>query len=102
MNVDTPLEEVALHLPKEAASLLCGQDTLVQTCVLIHVRAAVVFWETEGYVFDPVQYEGVLNGLVPTLASLSNEMLRIQGENEALGLMLARVTLDNLLGRGST
>lgn len=101
MNADTPLAEVALHLPKDAATLLLTQDELVQTCVLIHVRAAVVFWEQEGHVFDPVQYEGVLNGLVPALTSLSNEMLRIQGENEALGLMLARVTLDNLLGRGS-
>lgn len=80
MTPDTPLTEVAAHLPAETAALLLEHEPEVQSAVLTQVRAVVVFWETQRYVFDPIAYEGILRAFVPTLAPLYAEVLRLERE----------------------
>lgn len=89
MKPDTPLTEVAAHLPREAAGHLSNYNPNVQTAVLTQVRALVVFWEARGYAFDPIAYEGLLNGVVPTLAPIFAEVVRLRAENASLSVRLA-------------
>lgn len=89
MSPDTPLTEVAGHLPREAAAHLSDYAPEIQTAVLTQVRSTVVYWETRHYVFDPIAYEGLLNGLVPTLAPLYAEVFRLQVANASLRSRLA-------------
>lgn len=70
MNPDTPLEEVATLLPTSAAQILTEQHVDVQLATLRQVRAAMVFWESNGYAFDPIELEGILVALVSSLAPL--------------------------------
>lgn len=73
MTPETPLPEVAHHLPAQAAEHLLAYDPIVQEATLKQVRDMVVFWETQRYIFDPVAYEGILMAVVATVASLYHE-----------------------------
>lgn len=68
MNYDTPLTEVARFLPTSAAEILTRYPIPIQSAVLENVRNVLVMWEANSVHLDPVQLEGVLNGLVLTLA----------------------------------
>jgi len=85
---DTPLTEVARHLPREAATQLSDYEPDVQMAVLTQIRAMVVYWEKQ-HVFDPIAYEGLLNGLVPVLTLLYAELGRLRSENARLSALLA-------------
>jgi hypothetical protein len=76
---------------------LLGFDPAVQEAVLMQVRTIVAFWEAQGYVFDPVAYEGVLLGLVPILASLCTELLLMWAETASLNVRL--VGAEHLIER---
>jgi hypothetical protein len=105
MKPDTPLTEVAHHLPLDAALRLSKERGEIQTAVLAQIRTVVVFWETSRYVFDPVAYEGILDALVATLIPLYQtitagraEAVALREETELLrsALMEARLLNDSL------
>lgn len=80
MTPETPLPEVARHLPQAAAAILDQHSEGVQVYVLTQIRAIVVYWETQRYVFDPVAYEGILNAFVVNFAPLAAEIQRLNGD----------------------
>jgi len=101
MMPDTPLEEVASHLPAEAAKYLMGRnDQNLEQAVLKHIRTLVVFWETHNYVFDPVLYEGMLTALVPSMCGIYAELFKSIDEKVLLNhkLRIAEATVDSLSG----
>jgi len=67
MKPDTPIAEVALHLPAPAAALLSECDPAIQEAVLADVRTFVVTIEEGGATLDAIAYGVVLGGLVPML-----------------------------------
>lgn len=84
MKPDTPLEEVAHHLPLQAAKHLVTVPDYIQNAVLRQVRVVVVYWETQRYVFDPVAYEGILDAFVATLVPLYTETVKLRQVNSEL------------------
>lgn len=97
MTPDTPLPEVAHLLPQEAASWLSERDSFIQTSVLTQLRILVVFWESHGHVFDPIVYEGIINALVPSLAAMNDEILRLRRENERLRALVGGLAASGML-----
>jgi hypothetical protein len=63
MNYDTPLPEVAHHLPVAAARMLGVEHPVVQESTLVHIRSLVSFMEEEGVELDPIQYTKILECL---------------------------------------
>lgn len=76
MRPDTPLTEVATHLPLPAAQILDEMAEDVQEYVLSQMRRVIVWWEEQGYVLDPVSYEAVLTALVACLTPQAEEIRR--------------------------
>ena len=68
MNTDTPLPQVALHLPARMARLVDDQTQNVQTLVLIKVRELVTEIE-KGVTMDPVTFDAVMCAIVPHLVA---------------------------------
>lgn len=97
MTPETPLTEVAQHLPRESASLLMECDSDIQTAVLMHIRALIVYWETQRYVFDPIAYEGVLMGVVAMLIPLHADLISLKMNIRGLSFQLAEA--DDLIRR---
>ena len=92
MTPETPLEDVATYLPREAATVLMDTDPIVQTAVLTHLRSMLVYWERGGYDLDPVAYEGVLNALIPVVGSIYKELFSALDANHGLKLLLQEQT----------
>jgi hypothetical protein len=64
MNQDTPLEEVAAHLPAEAAEYLLPFPPGIQRVVLGQLRIVVAYWEGRGLTMDPITYEIVITSII--------------------------------------
>lgn len=64
MNNDTPLAQVALMLPTEAAGMLTWETVNRQMAVLHVVRRCVSEWEALGTTLDPITLAVILNSLV--------------------------------------
>jgi hypothetical protein len=84
LKPDTPLAEVARHLPTKAADHLLKEDAFVQEMVCTLIRDAVVFWEEQGVVLDPMAYQAVLNSLVAQSVGVVRNLERLVRENELL------------------
>lgn len=74
MNRDTPLKEVAHHLPAEAAEVLGEQGETIQLGVLACVRESICTLEEMGVGLDPVQYQAVVGVLVASAGALFEEI----------------------------
>lgn len=74
MNEDTPLTEVAHHLPALAANALGTYHVDVQIAVLTTVRSSVVYLERMGVVLDPTAYEAVISALTLSLTPAYNDL----------------------------
>ncbi len=98
MRPDTPLDEVARHLPLNAAKTLVGEDPLIQDAVLRQVRVMVVYWESQRYVFDPVAYEGILDAVVATVIPLIKEaaVLRLTSKELASRVAGAEILIESM------
>lgn len=98
MRPDTPLDEVARHLPINAAKSLVHVEETIQTAILRQVRVLVVYWETQRYVFDPVAYEGILDAVVATLIPLYRENIahRLAGQDLANRLAAAEILIESM------
>lgn len=68
MNEDTPLTEVAHHLPAETAAYLMDLSTTTQNAVLKSVRSFVAALE-ERTTLDPFQYEVVVDVFAVTISA---------------------------------
>lgn len=103
MNHDTPLDEVARHLPRNAAAQLLEQPPEVQTVVLKHTRSILVSWESQEHVrLDPIVSEILLNGLVPSLVPVYTELLQLWHANAVLHATLeGAVDVRNLGAEGA-
>lgn len=64
---DTPLPEVAAHLPRESARSLMELPNHVQVAVLHSLRGMIAGWESTGVTLDPIQFEGVTAAVVEQL-----------------------------------
>lgn len=72
MNVDTPLPQVAMHLPADMARLLDTHDSEVQTSVLTKVRELVTDIE-KNVTMDPVTFDAIMQAVVPHLVQAAIE-----------------------------
>lgn len=72
---ETPLTEVAGHLPPEAADLLMGYSPEVQMAVLTVLREAICYWENKGIVLDPVAYAAVVTTHVTQAATVTQQLV---------------------------
>lgn len=93
MSPDTPLEEVARHLPPEAAEHLDGLHSEVQIQTLTLLRVVVSYWDANNYTFDPIAYEGMVNALVGSIAPLFDALRDLNEANSALAQRLASADL---------
>lgn len=84
MKPDTPLPEVARHLPTRAAEQLLKEPYLVQEMTCQFIKDAVVFWEEQGAALDPLSYQAVLNSLVAQNIVVARRLLSLYAENELL------------------
>lgn len=84
MKPETPLPEVARHLPTKAAELLLSESPRIQEMVCTLIRDAVVFWEEQGVVLDPVAYQAVLNSLAAQNIVVSRRLVALDTQNEIL------------------
>ena len=100
MTPETPLAEVAHHLPMEAAGHLLNYPSDVQQIVLHQIRITLVFWEERGYNLDPIAMEAALIALVSPLASLTQDILEKIGTNAALTSQLTSARRELELLRG--
>jgi hypothetical protein len=77
MNRETPLFEVAAHLPPELATKLMGMPMEVQGKAMGFIRACIVTMEEEGADLDPVSYRAVVYamGVLAILAAQSHTTL---------------------------
>lgn len=75
MKHDTPLEEVALHLPAATAAALGDTNFVIQEVVLTHVRDFVVDLERRGISLDSIAYDAVLGGLCEALVFQAQESM---------------------------
>lgn len=83
MNLETPLSEVANHLPSELAELLLDEHEWVQTLVLTQIRAVVITIEESGTTLDTIQYHSVIGAVGPVLiASAGALMQQIIGDSD--------------------
>ena len=100
MNNETPLAEIAASLPHAAATALseCENFGAVES-VLAMVRACYVYWEEDGYQFDPIQMEGILNALV---VSVIPGMVATAQLTEANEKLQAALKIADLFIRGLT
>lgn len=80
MKENTPLAEVAAHLPQEAAQLLMLCSDSVQTEVLRQMRSVIVYLEESDCLFEPVSYEFILNAVVASIAPLYGEIFAVHME----------------------
>jgi hypothetical protein len=88
MTLDTPLAEVAAHLPRQAAITLVEKHPLVQKTTLEMVRSALVFWETNGVDLDPIQFDAVVTILVVQVSGLEEALLDSTIKLESLTMSL--------------
>jgi hypothetical protein len=65
---DTPLEEVAGHLPAGAARQLMPLPPRLQRLMMLYVRQALAEWERQEIDLNPIQYDVVVSTLVAQLA----------------------------------
>lgn len=70
MNLDTPLSQVALMLPLEAAQKLMYLPEARQTAVLAAVRRLMTRWESSGVVLDPFTLGVVLTSVIIELLAV--------------------------------
>lgn len=74
MQHDTPLTEVAHHLPSIAAGVLSDiSNPVVQELVLKNVRSFVVAIEDRGVELDALEYDAVLSAFVACQIAWSQE-----------------------------
>lgn len=95
MNNETPLTEVATHLPRAGAAVLTTFSYPVQSAVLVQIREIVVHWEEHGYVFDPIAYEATLEALCKSLGPAYDVVEKYFELNAMLKAQLAKA--DSLI-----
>lgn len=85
MNADTPLPEVAGHLPPGAALVLAefGEYPAIQRFVLTQLRSAMIYWESQRLDLDPIQWDVVVTTLVTQHATNQVALLQVLLEQEA-------------------
>lgn len=71
MNLDTPLDQVAHHLPTHVAAALADCDSAVQHVVLRHVRLFVTSLEQDKIQLDTIAYARVLSAFVDSVMNLA-------------------------------
>jgi hypothetical protein len=86
MNMETPLTEVAHHLPAETAGALGEFPQSVQVATLGAIRLTVSCWEEAGVSLDPMQYAVLLSTLTKTLSTTYAELFALQHRLAALEL----------------
>lgn len=69
---ETPLPDIARMLPTMAADALGKTSPGTQATVLELLRNTFVYWQSNGYTLDPVQFEGVVNSFIATMVPLVN------------------------------
>lgn len=84
MNLDTPIHEVAQHMPQEAAAFLMRHSEEVQIATLTQIRSIVAYFETKRVVMDPIAYDAILRGMTLVLAPLYEEITRLRDVNARL------------------
>lgn len=77
MKSDTPLTEVAHHLPAEAAGLLGTAPWAVQESVLRAVRDYVCYLERSEVTLDPMQYDTIIGSVVLVLMPAHNAIFSL-------------------------
>lgn len=82
MNRETPLEEVARHLPTEVAQVMIPYSYPVQESVLRQTRSALTGLEEMKAMLDPVQMEAFLTVFVGSIAPLTDALHRIGREGQ--------------------
>lgn len=70
MKLDTPLAEVAHHLPARTAAVVAGLSSMLQESVLTQVREFVVGIEAGRITLDQIAYEVVLESFVMSTLSV--------------------------------
>lgn len=78
MNIETPLEEVAQHLPTEAASFLLAQPSEVQMYALMSVRLTVSSFEANGAQMDPMTYDAVVSALTSVFVGAGHDAINLR------------------------
>lgn len=78
MNEDTPLREVAQHIPAAVAMELIELSEDLQESVLMTVRAAVLGLEEMGCHLDPVQYDAVVSQFAIIAMPAHQEIVRLR------------------------
>lgn len=94
MKDDTPLTEVAHHLPASSAAHLGEFPSKVQFAVLEAIRASVVFLEESDVRLDPTQYSAVLAAQVAMVTPAYHELFKTREALERARLALNSPDLE--------
>lgn len=78
MNSETPLTEVAHHLPAQAAGILGDCPNAIQIAVLTTIRSFVCHLETAEVTLDPIQYDIILAGVAYVLIPVHVNLYKVR------------------------